>query len=277
MAPVLALALTFVLAVGPAVNPAMAAGSAFAAPSNPDGVLEQIDVMQRLGKSLPLDARFTDSTGESLELGDLFGDKPVVLALVYYECPMLCTLVLNGLTKSLRALSSDVGDEFDVVVLSFDPAETPELAAAKKATYLEAYRRPQTADGWHFLTGDEESIRRVTEATGFRYAYDPDRDEYGHAAAVMVTTPDGRLARYLFGVEYSSRDVRLALVEASEGEIGNLVDRLLLFCYHYDPARGKYSAVALNLVRAGGVLTVGVFVAFVILMRRRERHAAGGG
>ena len=242
-----------------------------------DRVLEQIDVMQMIGDSLPLDARFTDEEGRKVELGDYFGEKPVVLVLAYYECPMLCTLVLNGLVKSLRPMKSDVGEDFDVVVIGFDPGETPEMAAAKKATYLEHYDRPETAGGWHYLTGEEDQIRRVTEATGFKYAYDEQRDEYGHAAAVMIATPDGRLSRYLFGVEYSARDMRLALVEASDGKLGTIVDRLLLLCYHYDPARGKYSAVAMNLVRAGGVLTVGALAAFMILTRRRDRRTHGGG
>lgn len=237
-----------------------------------DDLISRIDVAQRLGEALPLDAVFTDESGARVELGSLFGERPVVLALVYYECPMLCTLVLNGLVKSLRPLGMDVGDQFDVVVVSFDPGETPEMARAKKAAYVESYGRPDTADGWHFLTGDAASIDAITDAVGFEYAYDADRDEYAHAAAVMVATPEGQLARYLFGVEYSSRDVRLALVEASAGKIGTLVDRLLLYCYHYDPSRGRYSAVALNVVRLAGVATMTALAGFILVMRRRERR-----
>lgn len=256
---------------------ACATTRAHAAATSADDIISRIDIEQHLGGSLPLDARLTDAAGEPIELGELFDERPVVLALVYYECPMLCTLVLNGLVKALRTLSSNVHDEFDVVVISFDPSETSELAAAKKAAYLTAYGRPETAAGWHFLTGDEQSIERVTEAAGFRYAYDPDRGEYAHAAAVMVATPQGRLSRYLLGIEYSARDLRLALVEASEGRIGGLVDRLLLYCYRYDPARGKYSAVAMNMVRAGGVVTVAALATFMIVMRRRERSGRAGG
>ncbi len=240
--------------------------------TNPDTILQRIDVEQKLGTRLPLDTTFRDSRGGEVRFGDLLDGKPVILAFVYYECPMLCTLVLNGLTKALRPLSMDPGEDFDVIVVSFDPGETSELAEAKKAAYIESYGRPETADGWHFLTGDEADVAELSESAGFRYVYDPDRDEYAHAAAIMVATPEGDLARYLFGIEYSTRDVRLALVEASEGKIGTIVDRFLLFCYHYDPATGRYSAVAMNMVRAGGVVTVGALSVFWIAMRRRERR-----
>jgi protein SCO1/2 len=246
--------------------------SAAANAPRPDDVLAGIDVRQRLGEALPLDAVFTDESGARVELGDYFGDRPVVLALVYYECPMLCTLVLNGLVKALRAMKYEPGEEFEIVVVSFDPEETPDLAAAKKAKYVDAYDRDSGGEGWHFLTGDVGSIERLTDAAGFDYVYDPQRDEYAHAATLMIVTPEGKLARYLFGVEYSSRDLQLAVVEASQGTIGGVVERFLLFCYHYDPALGRYSAAAMNLVRLGGVATVSGMVIFFMVMRRRERR-----
>jgi protein SCO1/2 len=253
------------------VTPPSLSAAANNAP-RPDDVLAGIDVRQRLGEALPLDAVFTDESGARVELGDYFGDRPVVLALVYYECPMLCTLVLNGLVKALRAMKYEPGDEFEIVVVSFDPEETPDLAAAKKAKYVDAYDRDLGGEGWHFLTGDVDSIGRLTEAAGFDYVYDPQRDEYAHAATLMIVTPEGKLARYLFGVEYSSRDLQLAVVEASQGTIGGVVERFLLFCYHYDPALGRYSAAAMNLVRLGGIATVSGMVIFFMVMRRRERR-----
>jgi protein SCO1/2 len=250
---------------------AICAQAASVAP-RPDDVLAGIDVRQRLGEPLPLDAEFLDEAGSRVELGEYFGERPVVLALVYYECPMLCTLVLNGLVKALRPMTYEPGSEFDIVVVSFDPGETPALAAEKKARYLEHYDRPSASDGWHFLTGEADSIERLTEAAGFDYVYDPERDEYAHAATLIVATPEGRLARYLFGVEYSSRDLKLAVVEASDGKIGGIVEQFLLFCYHYDPATGRYSAVAMNMVRLGGVATVSGLVIFFLIMRRREKE-----
>jgi len=239
-----------------------------------DSVLAGIDVEQLLGNPLPVDLHFTDETGRDVRLGSYFGDKPVLLAPVYYECPMLCTLTLNGLVKALRPLGLEPGRDFEVVVFSFDPGETPELAAKKKATYLQEYGHPESADGWHFLTGSESAIRALTDAIGFRYRYDAERDEYAHAAAIMIATPEGDLSRYFFGVEYSSRDLRLGMVEASRGDVGSIVDQVLLFCYHYDPSVGAYSAVAMNIIRLGGVITlllVGGFVALSLLRDRRGR------
>jgi len=198
----------------------------------------------------------------------------VLLVPAYYECPMLCTIVLNGVVSALRALPFDVGKEFRVVTFSFNPRETSELAAAKKTTYLEDYRRPGAAAGWHFLTGDEPSIAALTQAIGFRYAWDEASKQYAHASGIVVLTPAGRISHYFFGVEFAPRDLRLALVEASGEHIGSLVDQLLLFCFHYDPATGRYSRVALNAVRAGGVLTLAVLVAFVVLMLRRDAKRA---
>jgi protein SCO1/2 len=238
--------------------------------------LEGVGIDQHLDGKIPLDLRFTDESGASVRLGDYFGSKPVVLALVYYECPMLCTLVLNGLVSSVKALSFDVGNEFEIVTLSFDPNETSAMAAAKKETYLEAYRRPGAAKGWHFLTGDEASIKKLADAVGFRYRYDPASDEFAHAAGITVLTPSGRIARYFYGVEFAPRDLRLGLIEAADETIGSPVDQLLLYCFRYDVTTGKYSAAVLNLVRLGGVLTVLAFVVFLIAVRLRSPRRPSG-
>jgi protein SCO1 len=240
-----------------------------AADEKPD-ILHNVGFDQRLGAQVPLDLAFRDETGSPVKLGDYLGDKPVLLVPAYYECPMLCTIVLNGVTSALRALPFDVGREFRVVTFSFNPHETSPLAAAKKATYIEDYRRPGAAAGWHFLIGDEPSIAALTQAIGFRYAWDEASKQYAHASGIVVLTPGGRISHYFFGVEFSPRDLRLALVEASGERIGSLVDQLLLFCFHYDPATGRYSRVALNAVRAGGVLTLAALVGFVVLMLRRD-------
>jgi protein SCO1 len=239
-------------------------------------ILRDVAFDQRLGAEVPLDAGFRDETGATVTLRNYLGDKPVLLVPAYYECPMLCTIVLNGVVSALRALPFDVGKEFRVVTFSFNPRETSELAAAKKATYLEDYRRPGAAAGWHFLVGDEPSIAALTQAIGFRYAWDEASKQYAHASGIVVLTPAGRISHYFFGVEFAPRDLRLALVEASGEHIGSLVDQLLLFCFHYDPATGRYSRLALNAVRAGGVLTLAMLVAFVVLMLRRDAKRARG-
>ena len=225
---------------------------------------------QRIGAQVPLNLLFTNEDGDSVRLGDLIGDRPVVLALVYYECPMLCTLVLNGLTSAMKALAFTVGDEYDVIAVSFDPREGPELAAAKKAAYLDRYERQGASSGWHFLTGSRESIEALTEAVGFSYSYDADNDVFAHAAGVQVLTPKGRIARYLMGVEYAPRDLRLSLVEAAEERLGSVVDQVLLYCFHYDPELGRYTATALNLMRGGAVLTVLALAIGIGAMIRRE-------
>lgn len=252
-----------------AVQPPITAGEK----SSADPILQKVDFEQRLGTQLPLDLTFRDDTGKMVRLGDYFGDKPVILTLSYYECPMLCTLVLNGLTSALRTLRFTLGKEFVAINVSFNPREKPELAAAKKATYLKEYRRPGAEAGWHFLTGEEEAIQRLTAAVGFRYAWDERSQQYAHATGLVVLTPEGRIARYLYGVEFSPRDLRFALVEAAEGKIGSPVDKLLLYCFHYDPATGRYSTIALNSIRIGGVLTVAALVGFILVMLRRERRA----
>ena len=235
-------------------------------------ILRDVGIEQRLGERLPLDALFRDESGAAVRLGQYFRDEPVVLVLAYYNCPMLCTEVLNGLLSSLRVLSFDVGREFQVVTVSFDPRDKPSDAAAKKTPYIQRYHRPGAAAGWHFLTGNAASIDRLTAAVGFRSRFDESQGQFAHAAAIYVATPDGRLSRYLYGIEFAPRDLRLALIEASREKIGNPVDQLLLYCYHYDPKLGRYSAAILNLVRAGAVAAVLLLGGFIGIMLRRERR-----
>jgi protein SCO1/2 len=233
-------------------------------------MLENVGIDQRLGEQLPLDLTFRDESGVTVRLGDYFGKKPVVLTLVYYTCPMLCNQVLNGLTSALGTVSFDIGEEFEVVTVSFDPRETSELARNKKATYIDWYKRPGASDGWHFLTGDKASIDKLTEAAGFHYKFDAATNQFVHASGIMLATPEGKLARYFYGIEYAPKDLRLGLIEASEKKIGNPVDRLLLYCYHYDPASGKYGAVAMNILRLASIATVAGLVAMLWLLRRRH-------
>jgi protein SCO1 len=241
-------------------------------------VLREVRFDQRLNAQVPLDAVFADATGRPVRLGDYLGHKPVILVLAYYRCPMLCTQVLNGLVRSLLDIPFDVGKEFDVVTVSFDPRETPELAAAKKRTYVERYARPGANEGWHFLTGEEPSIKRLTDAVGFRYVYDPRHDQYAHASGIMVLTPEGKIARYFYGIDFASRDLRFGLEEASENRIGSPVDRaVLFFCFHYDPIEGRYGPVIMNLVRLGGVLTILALGTFIAVMWRQERRKARQG
>jgi protein SCO1/2 len=235
-------------------------------------ILREVGIDQRLDERVPLDLPFRDEDGRDVRLGDYFGERPVLLALVYYECPMLCTQVLNGLVSALTVLSLSAGREFDVVAVSFDPAEGPGLAMAKKRSYLQRYERPGTEAGWHFLTGEQASIERLTRAVGFRYAYDRKRDQFAHGAAITVLTPSGVISRYFYGIEYAPRDVRLGIVEASANRVGSIADQILLLCYHYDPSTGRYGFVALTLVRIGGILTVVAFGLFLWFEHRRVRR-----
>ncbi len=237
-------------------------------------ILREIGIDQKLNAQLPLALAFRDESGQTVLLQQYFGAKPVILAFVYYECPMLCTQVLNGLLESLKTLSFDVGNQFEVVTVSFDPGETSALAAAKKEIYLKQYGRAGAEPGWHFLTGDTTSIRQLTQAAGFRYKYDPATDQFAHASGIMVITPEGKIARYFYGIEYPARDLRLALVEASQNLIGSLVDQVLLYCFHYDPAIGKYGLVIMNVLRLAGIATVLTLATFMIVMFRRDRKAA---
>ncbi|MEZ5398564.1 MAG: SCO family protein [Bryobacteraceae bacterium] len=239
--------------------------------TEPPPQLKDVGVDQKLNAQLPLEAEFLDEEGKSIRLGQLFGRRPVVLALVYYECPMLCTMVLNGTLRAARALQLNAGTDYDVVAISFDAEETPALALRKKEEYIERYNRPGAERGWHFLTGSPASIKAVTEAAGYRFSRDPSNGQWAHASAIMVATPEGRLARYFYGVEYSARDLRFSLVEASQGKIGTPVDQVLLYCFHYDPATGKYSLVIMNILRAAGALTVAALLLFWFVQSRRGR------
>jgi protein SCO1/2 len=235
-------------------------------------ILREVGIDQKLGAELPLDLMFVAENGRDIKLGDLFGKRPVVLALVYYECPMLCTQVLSGLDSSLLPLSLSAGTDFDVLVVSFDPGETPALASERRKTFLERYRRAGAEGGVRFLTGRQESISRLADAVGFRYAYDTETDQFAHPAAITLLTADGRVSRYLYGIEFAPRDLKLGLVEASEGRMGTAIDSLLLFCYHYDPETGKYGMAIMNLIRLGGVLTVVALGVFIFASLRRERR-----
>ncbi len=247
-------------------------GSGSVLAQSPAEVIQQVAFEQRINQPLPLELVFRDEAGRTVALGDYFGRRPVVLALVYYECPMLCTYVLDGLVRGLKPLSFNPGQDFDVVVVSFNPKETPELAAAKKENYVRLYGRPGTMGGWHFLTGEAEAIRALTEAVGFRYLYDAETQQYAHASGVVVLTPQGKLFRYFYGIDYAPRDLRLALVEASSGKLGTVTDQLLLFCYHYDPTTGKYGLLIMRVLQAMGLATVLALGTFMVTMFRRERR-----
>lgn len=276
MSKTLVLAASIVLLAG-AVSAQPSAPGLSPTPGPPStdtpAALADVRFEQRLDAQLPLDTPFRDDQGRAVTLGDYFGRKPVVLAFVYYDCPMLCTQILNGITSSLIVLDETVGREFDVVAISFDPRETPVLASGKKKSHLDRYNRPESADGWHFLTGDEAAIRAVTAAAGFHYQWDARTEQFAHPSGIIVVTPEGRLSRYFFGIEYAPRDLKFALIESSAGRIGSAIDQLLLYCYHYDPATGSYGFVAMGAVRAGGALTVLALVGFVIISIRREGRA----
>jgi protein SCO1/2 len=236
--------------------------------------LEGIGIDQRLDGQVPLDLRFTDSAGREVRLDELLGDRPAILTLVYYECPMLCTMILNGLSRSLKPVRLSVGRDYDVIVVSINPRETPELADEKKRIYVKQYGREGSAAGFHFLTGEQDQIERLARAVGFRYTYDAETGLYNHASGIMVLTPGGRLARYFYGIEYPARDIRLGLVEASEGRIGSPVDTVLLYCFHYDPTTGRYGLLIMNVLRLGGVATVLLLGAFIAFSFRRDRRRA---
>jgi len=234
-------------------------------------LLKEVDIIQKLGNQIPLGAAFVDENGANVTLGDYFGKRPVVLALVYYECPMLCTQVLNGVFSTMEAMPFTTGNEFDLLVISFDPGETPALAMNKKNAYFERYRRPGAERGMHFLTGRPEAITQITDAVGFKYAYDAAIDQFAHPAALTVLTSTGTVSRYLYGIEFAPKDLRLALVEAGQGRVGTAVDQVLLYCYHYDPESGKYGFVIMNVIRLGGILTVAVLGLFIVRNVRGRR------
>jgi protein SCO1/2 len=230
--------------------------------------LKNVGIEQHLNEQIPPALTFRDETGKAVQLGDYFGKKPMILNLVYYQCPMLCGEVLSGLESALRVLKFDVGKEFDVLTVSFDPKETPEMATAKKAEYLKRYGRPGATGGWHFLTGPPASIDALTKAAGFQYQYDPKSGQFAHATAIMVLTPEGKIAQYYYGVEFAPKDLRLGLIQASENKIGTVVDQVLLYCYHYDPETGKYGAIISRVLQLAAGATVLILGTFLVVMFR---------
>jgi protein SCO1 len=249
-----------------------------AVPNQKPSILDQVGLDQRLNQQVPLDATFLDDHGQKVQLKQYFGSKPVILIMVYYQCPMLCTQVLNGFTGAMNAIVRfNIGREFDVVTVSIDPRDTPEDAAAAKKKYLMRYRRPEAEQGWHFLTGQKDQIDALAHAVGFRYAWDPEVKQYAHASGIMLLTPSGRVSQYYYGIEYVPRDIQLGLVEASKGKIGNVVDEVLLYCFHYDPRQGRYGAAIFNVLRLSALATMLVLGGFILLTFRRDSHAAREG
>ena len=239
-------------------------------------LLKEVGVDQKLNDSIPLNLTFRDEHGNPVELAQYFGSKPVILSLVYYNCPMLCTQVLNGLDRSLQLIPMEIGKDFNVVTVSIDPTERPVLAEAKQVMYAGMYGRPGAVQGWHFLTGDEPQIKQLADSVGFRYAYDPDSKQYAHASAIMLLTPEGKISRYFYGITYPARDLRLGLDEASEGKIGSPVDQVLLFCYHYDPHTGKYGLIVSRVIQISGLLTILIGGIFLIVLFRGENRTLRG-
>ncbi len=235
-------------------------------------ILKEVGFDQRLNAQVPPDLTFRDEDGRPVRLGDYFGQKPVILSLVYYSCTTLCPMILDGLVRSLTPVSFDIGKQFAMLTVSFDPRETLAAAAAKKAEYVRRYRRPGAADGWHFLSGGEEAIQQLTRAVGFRYIYDAKMDQFAHAAGILILTPQGRVARYLYGFDFSPRDLRLGLIEAAADKIGTPIDQVLLYCYHYDPLTGQYGLVVMNVIRVAGLATILALGTFIVVMLRRERR-----
>ena len=247
-----------------------------AQPAVPPGApTKDVGFDQRLGETVPLELAFKDETGRDVKLGDYFGKKPVLLSLVYFGCPMLCGMATEGLVRSLKPVKFLPGDEFTVLTVSFDPGEGPAMAVEKRSGVLRALNRPGAEKGWHFLTGSEASVKALTRAVGFRYVWDERTKQWAHPSGIVTLTPQGRISHYLFGIEYAPKDLRLSLVEAAQGNIGTAVDQVLLYCYQYDPAMGRYGAAVMRILRAASVLTVLALSSFVLLMIRRERLARG--
>jgi protein SCO1/2 len=238
------------------------------------GNLKDIGIDQHLDQQIPLDLQFKDEDGNTVQLGKYFKKgRPVILTLVYYQCPMLCSEVLTGLNSAMQVMKFTAGNEYEVVTVSIDPRDTPEVAKEKKASYLKEYNRPGAEDGWHFLTGQPENIAKLAQTVGWKYRWEPKMNQFVHAAGIMLVTPQGKLAQYYYGIEYAPKDLRLGLIEASQDKIGNLVDAVLLYCYHYDQHTGKYGAVVSNMLRIGGAATILLLGGFIVLMVRRESHA----
>jgi protein SCO1/2 len=261
---------TTLLACGLALALAAAARADDALPS----ILTEVGVDQRLNNQVPLDLTFRDEAGSPVTLGECVGGKPTILVLAYYRCPMLCTQVLNGVVETARGIPFELGKDYRIVTVSFDERERPELAAAKKASYLADYGRPGGEQGWRFLTGEQLAITRLADAVGFHYRYDPKQDQFAHASMITILTPAGKVARYYFGIRYPAGDVRLSLVEASENKIGRAIDQVLLFCYHYDQDTGRYTPVVMNVMRLGAVVTILAMGGMFGLLWARERRRA---
>lgn len=240
-------------------------------------VLKDVGIDQLLNNQVPPDLTFVDQTGKTVRLGDYFGQKPIVLSLVYYDCPQLCNQVLNGLVGTLKTLPMEPNREFIALTVSFDPKETPALAAAKRKEYLDQLRKPQAADGWHFLTGQESQILALTRSVGFRYVWDPVTNQFAHASGIMVLTPEGRVSRYFYGIEYAPRDLRFGLLDASAGKIGSLADQIILYCYQYDPTRGTYSLVLMRVLRIFAGMTLLSIVGLIFFLWRQSNKRAKGG
>jgi len=259
---------------------AATAAAQFTDPNQGIGVrpelLKEVGIDQKLNAQIPLDLAFRDEHGNPVKLAQFFGAKPVILTLVYYNCPMLCTQVLNGLDRSLEQIPMEIGRDFNVVTVSIDPTDRPVVAEAKQAMYAGMYQRKGAQYGWHFLTGDDPQIKQLANAVGFRYAYDSDSKQYAHASGIMLLTPEGKISRYFYGVSYPERDLRLGLVEASQGKIGSPVDQILLFCYHYDPHTGKYGLLISRMIQMGGLLTVLIGGVFLIFLFRGEHYSLPG-
>jgi protein SCO1/2 len=238
-------------------------------------ILDNVGITQRLGETIPLDLTFNDETGRPIQLSHYFqNNKPVLLTMVYFQCPMLCSEILNGLVRTLRVIPLSAGKDFNILTVSFDPTETPKLAALKKLSYVDKYRRAGAADGWFFLTGNEPNIKKLADAVGFRYAWDPQLKQFAHASTIMILTPQGKLARYFYGVEFPSQDVRLSLVEASNGKIGSLVDQVELFCYHYDPSTGRYGLLIMRVLQLSAGATLLALIILVSALLWQEKHSA---
>lgn len=277
--PILSILLCgLILSIGPFALRGTAATVNSAPAANMPELFRNVGIDQELNHQVPLDLVFRDSTGKDVRLQSYFGQKPVILVLVYYSCPMLCTLVLNNLVHSLKDMKFNLGQQYEVVTVSFDPTETAELAAAKKAVYVTIYNRPGAAAGWHFLTGDEESIEELTQAVGFHYHYEAQIQQYIHATGIMILTPQGRIARYFYGVRYPADSLRLALVEASNGKIGSPVDKLRLYCSDYDPETGKYSLLISRVLKLSAVLTILGIAGLIIglSVSTTQKDASGG-
>lgn len=241
-------------------------------------VASQVGIDQKLDSQVPLDLMFRDESGKQVQLGDYFHDQPVVLALVYHRCPMLCNQVLSGLLKSSQGVKLTIGHDYQVIAVSIDPSDTPQSAAEKKRIFVDRYRREGGQQGWHFLTGEQPEIEKLAAAVGFRYVEDPKSGQFAHGSGIMVVTPKGRLSRYLYGIDYSPRDLQLSLVESAQNRIGSPVDQFLLLCFHYDPLSGKYGLAISSVLRVAGittVLTLGVFIAVSLHRERRRARRAG--